>query len=107
MAIDVKKKQAKIRFNYNEAMARAKELEEISRDLKRVQDELEDAMQPLRNGWTGESAERYYRKGALLGAQIGKSARDAQATAGDVRRIANKVMQIEMANLQLAINRGS
>ena len=101
MAIDVKQKQAKIRFNYNEAMARAKELEEISSDLKRVQDELEDALQPLRNGWTGESAERYYRKGALLESQIGKSARD------DIRKIANKVMRIEMANLQLAINRGS
>lgn len=107
MAIDVKKKQAKIRFNYNEAMARAKELEEIAGDLKRVQDELEDALQPLRSGWTGESAERYSRKGALLGAQIDKSAREAKATADDIRKIANKVMRIEMANLQLAINRGS
>lgn len=107
MAINVQKKQAAIRFNYNEAMARAKELDDIAGELGQVQNELEEALQPLREGWKGDSAERYRRKGELLREQVGKSAGEVKSSAGDVRRIAKKVMQVEMANLQLAINRGS
>jgi len=105
MADDLLQKQKRIQFDFQEAMNRAKELEDIARQTERVQEDLGNAFRPLRAGWEGEGSESFLRKGGELGEQIGTDAKALRRSAEEVRRIARIVRKTELANLQLAISR--
>jgi len=104
--INVALRQAQIRFEYQEAMNRARELDEIARELDRAKAEVDEAMGPLRLGWEGQSATACQRKGAQLRGLVADQSRALRSSAEEVRQIARRVRAIEQANLQLVLERG-
>ncbi len=94
-----------IRFNYQEAMRRASELDGIASDLDQTRHNLYGAVREAALGWKGESATQYERKGERLGEQIGESSKDLRNAANEIRRVAKVIYDTEMRNLAIAQKR--
>ena len=91
-----------IEINYQEALRRADDLEEIGRDLMRaLEKEYEQSMQTLSTNWKGVNAETYLRKGTDLAEQMRCTARSVIETADEIRRTARRIYNAEMAALRI------
>ncbi len=97
---------SEIRFNFQQSLKRAEELEEVAEGLKRLaQGDLESAFQNLSLAWKGEAASAYLEKGSRLEEKILKSAKDLNSTASAIRRIAQRTYEAEMRTYRLAKER--
>lgn len=95
-----------IRFDYQQALSRAKALEEIAGEMTSLaQNSLAGSLQILSGGWKGEAATAYLNKGAMLEEKIIKSAKNLRGTAATIRTIAKTIYDAEMYALQLAQQR--
>lgn len=94
-----------IRFNYQEAMARARELDSAADDLERTKRELDGALHQVSSGWKGDSATQYERKGEQLKEQMQDGTKDLRSAANAVRKIANTIRDMELRNLEIARKR--
>lgn len=98
--------KSEIQFNFQQALKRAEELEEIAEELKRLADrELEDSFDSLSAAWKGEAASAYLRKGSRLKEKILRSAKDLKSTAAVIRRTAKRIYDAEMYAYRLAKER--
>ncbi|MCC8164071.1 MAG: WXG100 family type VII secretion target [Lachnospiraceae bacterium] len=100
------KTASEIRFNYNQALARASELEEIASGMKTLANkELADSMRNLSAAWQGDSATAFLGKGETLKEKVLKSARGLEETAATIRSVAKRIYNAEMAAYRLAMAR--
>lgn len=100
------KTASEIRFDFQQAIRRAEELESVAGEMRRLADgELEDSLQRLSAAWKGEAAAAYLGKGARLKEKILKSAKDLDSTASAIRNAANRIYDAEMRAYRLAKER--
>lgn len=98
-------KAAAIRFNYQEALRRASDLDGIAGDLDGARRDVDNSVHQVSTHWKGDSATQCGRKGERLGEQIGASAGAMRSAANEVRRIAQIIYNTEMRNLEIASKR--
>ena len=92
-----------IEVNFQAAMAKADELDEIANELqKALQGDFEQSMVQLSGSWTGANAEYYQTKSAKLAQQIQESVKKIRTGASEVRVAAKLIYQAEMAALAVA-----
>lgn len=91
-----------IEINYQAALEKADELEEIGRELMRALDrEYEESMQRLAVNWKGVNAETYLKKGNSLGVQMRSTADGVIEAAEEIRRTARRIYNAEMAAIRI------
>ena len=92
-----------IKFNFSQAKLQAQKLEAIAAEMRRTANQnFESAVSQLAGGWKGESASLYLRKAEIVRNDILKTARDLEAVAGSIRKVAQKVYNAEMEAKRLA-----
>lgn len=95
--------EAEIQFNYEKALKKAQELEEVAGELRQIAaGELDGTLTQLRGSWKGEAAELYQNKGEALGEKVGKSAENLLEIADGARKMAKRLYDAEMAAYRLA-----
>lgn len=100
------KTYGEIRFDYQNAMAQAKRLDELADSIdRRVAGKLEESAQSIHAAWKGDTSTRYIRKTQTLKEEIRKTARTLRETAADIRRIAQALYNAEMQALEIARKR--
>lgn len=89
-------------FDYRQAIAQAAALEEIASSVERISNgDLEDGLRAAACSWKGDNATRFQSKGAQLQGQFRETARALRSAASEVRRTAQRVRQMELANIAL------
>ncbi|WP_294499200.1 WXG100 family type VII secretion target [uncultured Gemmiger sp.] len=97
------KNSAQIYFDFQNALSQAEKLEDLADEIDRkVADQMEESAQQLHSAWTGDSANRYIGKENELWDKVKQSARDLRNIAEEIRRIAKRVHDAEMAALRIA-----
>ena len=92
-----------IKFNFVQAKLQAQRLENIASEMRNMANQnFESAISQLSGGWKGESATLYIRKAENVRNDILKTARDLDAVAGSIRKVAQKVYNAEMEAKRLA-----
>lgn len=100
------KTASEIRFDFQQAIRRAEELERIAADLQQLSNrELGESQQNLSTAWKGEAANAYLQKGARLQEKILNSAKDLNSTASAIRNMAKRIYDAEMRAYRLAKQR--
>lgn len=94
-----------IEMNYRQTIQQAEQLERLSERLKNVCGELEESRSGLKQGWAGEAADAYQRKGELLEEKISKEAEKLRQTAEIIRKMAQRTRKAELENIRLAEQR--
>ena len=95
--------RASIEFDFNRALNQARKLEEVASKMKSLSDSsLEGTLQDISVNWKGENASVYLRKGKNLKSKVTSSADQLNAIAREIRRIAKRVYDAEMAALAIA-----
>lgn len=91
-----------IEINYQAALERADELEEIGRSLIRaLENEYEESLQTLAGNWKGVNAETYLKKGNTLGAKMRGTANGVIEAAEEIRRTARRIYNAEMTAMRI------
>lgn len=94
--------ESSILFDYQQAIAQAYALEELADSVQRTSNgKIEDGLQAAACSWNGDNATRFRDKGTQLQGQLCETARALRNAADEVRKIASRVRQVEMANLAL------
>jgi len=100
------KSDSEIRYDFQQAIRKAEELESVASNLKRLSNsELENSLQSLAGAWKGEAARAYLAKGNRLQEKILENARKLEATARTIRSMAQKTYDAEMAAWRIAKER--
>lgn len=95
-----------IEFDFQQAIKRAEELEEIAADMKKLANEdLDSSLQSLSTAWKGEAATAYLTKGSGLKEKILKSSNDLKKTASTIRNVAKRTYNAELAAYKIAMER--
>ncbi len=92
-------------FNYNQAITQANRLDDLAEKLVRSRRNVEENMRIVGYSWQGSSANSYLTKGARLEEQMNSTARNLRNMASEIRRIAERIRRIELANLAIAQRR--
>ncbi|MDO5415632.1 MAG: WXG100 family type VII secretion target [Lachnospiraceae bacterium] len=100
--------RSEIRFNFRQALAQADELDGVAERLERLSGKtMESSMQTLASAWKGQNATAFLRKEDILKGDVKKTAMEIHDIADDIRRIARRIYNAEMAALQIASRRES
>lgn len=95
-----------IEFDFRKAKNQAKQLDEVADRLSQLSDrKFANAMQRLAANWKGENASLYLEKGGRLQEQMDGTVRELHSIASDIRRIAKRLYDAEMAAISLAQKR--
>ncbi len=102
------KSSSEIRFDYRNAIAQARALEDAADRVERhVAKRLSETAQETHQAWRGDSATIYINKLLNLQRQVDETARVLRDIAADIRRIARAIYQAEMTALWIAQQRKS
>lgn len=92
-----------IRMNFRAAMAMADRLQELAGKVHNLADErCYGTLRNISNGWKGENADAYLRKGEKVKGKMSRTARDLNSAAATVRTIAKNTYDAEMRAWQIA-----
>ncbi len=92
-----------IKFNFVQAKQQAQRLEAIAGEMRNTaNNNFENAVSQLAGGWKGESASLYLRKAENVRNDILRTAKDLEAVAASIRKVAQKVYNAEMEAKRLA-----
>ena len=95
-----------IEFDFRKALGQSDKIDEIANQLNRLSGtEFESTMQNVSAGWKGENASLYLSKGSALQGKIGGTAKELYGVASDIRTIAKRIYDAEMAALAIATDR--
>lgn len=95
-----------IEFDFKKALGQADKIDGIADRLGRLSGtELGSTMQNLSAGWKGENASLYLNKGNNLQEKINGTAKELYSIASDIRTIARRIYEAEMAALSIASER--
>lgn len=98
--------RATIEFDFRTALAQADKIDTIANDLSRLsKTELEGVLQNVSAGWKGDNANIYLNKGVVLQEKMTGTVNTLQGIASDIRTIAKRLYDAEMAALEIALNR--
>lgn len=98
--------KAQIEMNFKQAIAQADKLDEQANNLKRLaRNKLNGTLQTIAGNWKGMNAEQYLKKGQTLEDSIASTASELADVAGQIRTIARRMYEAEMAALTIAQNR--
>ena len=93
-------------FNFNQAKAQANELDEIANSLSQLSTrDFNNAMQNIAANWKSENATIYLGKGERLQEDITSTANSLRNVASDIRIIAKRIYDAEMAAYERAKRR--
>lgn len=92
-----------ILFNYQNALKQARELKQISTQIKKLSDsQFETSINAINANWKGENATKYFNKGKKLKGKMDDSAEDLNSIAETIETIANNIYKAEMEALRIA-----
>ncbi len=95
-----------IEFDFKKALGQADKIDAIAEKLSKLSTaEFGDIMQNLSVGWKGENAELYLSKGSSLQDKMNGTAKSLYAVASEIRTIAKRMYDAEMAALVIAQER--
>lgn len=95
-----------IEFNFRQASRQADKIEGIAERLGRLSStEFGNTMQELSVGWKGENASQYLSKGSRLQKKMNGTVGELYSVASDIRKIAGRIYDAEMAALAIAMER--
>ena len=95
-----------IMFNFRRAQQQAEELDEIADSLSRMaKNDFENTMQNVAAAWKGENASKYLIKGDKLQGNMCSTAQSLRGIAADIRKVARRIYEAEMAALAIAEER--
>ena len=99
-------KYNQIFINYNDAIRKADELEEIADNLSRIANQnMEEALRTVSNSWGGENSQIYVSKGNTLKNKIETNANQLRKTARAIRTIAANTKRAELRAWEIANDR--
>ncbi len=95
-----------IEFNFRKALGQADKIDTIANNLSKIStSEFGGTLQNLSANWKGENASLYLSKGSSLQGKISGTANELHAVASDIRTIAKRLYDAEMAALSIASTR--
>ena len=95
-----------IEFDFRKALGQADKIDTIADRLGRLSvTEFENTMQNLSAGWKGDNASIYLSKGNRLQEKMNGTVKELYSVASDIREIAKRVYDAEMAALAIASER--
>ena len=98
--------RGEIEFDFQRAKAQAEKIDRIADRLRNLsQNDFDDSLQNLSAGWKGESASLYLQKGGALQDKIVNTASELYVVADDIRTIAKRIYEAEIAALKIAQER--
>ena len=100
--------RATIEFDFRKALGQADKIEAIADRLGKLSErEFGDIMQNLSVSWKGDNASQYLSKGSLLQEKMNGTVKELYSVATDIREIAKRIYEAEMAALAIATDRTS
>lgn len=101
------KTEYEIYLDYHQAIRQADKLDELASELERVGGtQLQEALGQVRANWSGENADTFMRKTAVLSSQNSKNVQKLRSIASTIRTIARNTYNAEMRALRIAQERG-
>lgn len=98
--------RAAIRINFQRAKNQASTLEQIAEDLSRLScNDFAGTMQLISTNWKGNNANAYLQKGFRLQDDMNDTVQQLREVASEIRRIAQRIYDAEMAALRIAEQR--
>lgn len=98
--------RASIEFDFRKAMGEADEIDNIANRLSNLsQSKFGGTLQNIAANWKGENADIYLNKGSRLQENMGGTVSELHNIASDIRTIARRIYQAEMAALAIAQQR--
>lgn len=98
--------RGEIEFDFNRAREQADRIDGIADRLSKLSaKEFNNTLQNLSANWKGESALAYLSKGNRLQGEMNSTVNELRSVASDIRTIAKKIYDAEMAVLNIAENR--
>jgi uncharacterized protein YukE len=95
-----------IEMDLRQAQNQANKLDDIANNISTLANKkFESTLQNLSSNWKGNSASTYLNKGTKLQGQINSTASELHAIASDIRTIAQRIYDAEMAALEIAESR--
>lgn len=95
-----------IMLDFQQAKARADELDEIASQIKNLTEkDFEADLQVLSKAWQGEAANQFLKKGILMKNKMLETAKSLNETAKTIRSTAKRTYDAEMRALELAKQR--
>lgn len=95
-----------IYFNYNRAIEQAKNLENISKQLKTAANNtMEDILNDVHIAWKSDSTSQYIKKGQKVEGDICMTANNLTNIARTIRTIARRVRDAELEAWRIANER--
>jgi len=95
-----------IEFNFRAAMGQADRIDGIADNLGRLSGtKFGGTLQNLSANWKGENASMYLEKGGRLQEKMGATEGELHSVAADIRTIARRLYDAEMAALAIANER--
>lgn len=93
-------------FDFRRALEQASKIEEIANNLSNLSGQkFEGTMQNLSANWKGENANLYLQIGEKLQEKMDVTVRELKDIASDIRTIAKRLYDAEMAALEIALIR--
>lgn len=97
-----------ISFDFNRALQQAARLDELAAQLSSLSgNQFSGTLQQVSHNWKSDSASKYIQKGARLQGNMGKTVKDLQITANNIRITARRIHEAEMEAKRLADQRTS
>lgn len=95
-----------IEFNFRKALGQADKIDTIANNLSKLSGtEFGGTLQNLSVNWKGENASIYLSKGSSLQEKVNGTASELHSVASDIRTIAKRLYDAEMAALSMAAER--
>lgn len=95
-----------IEFNFKKALGQADKIDTIANNLSKLSGkEFGGTLQKLSTNWKGENASLYLTKGSNLQEKMNGTAGELHSVASDIRTIAKRLYDAEMAALSIATTR--
>lgn len=90
-------------FNYNQAMAKAQELDTAAAKLESdAVNEMDSIISSINRNWTGDNAQAYIQKCTKEQSNISAIAQSIRTTASTIRTMAENIKRAEMEALRIA-----
>lgn len=95
-----------IEFNFRKALGQADKIDTIANNLSKLSGtEFGGTLQNLSVNWKGENASLYLSKGSSLQEKMNGTVSELHSVASDIRTIAKRLYDAEMAALSIAAER--
>lgn len=97
-----------ILFNYKRAIAQAKELAEVAKEIRNVaNDKMETSIQTIDKNWDGDNSKKFIDKSKKLQEKVKNSAKDIDSISQAIKEMAKEIYDAEMRAVAIAKERSA